>query len=66
MARGKAVAVPPLALRSAMKKSCGLTVMTPPPATGMEVATIACKRRARPTAIFPRTSNTWRIRSSGP
>ena len=40
-----------------MKKSCGLTVMTPLPAIGMGVATIACKRRARPIAIFPSMSN---------
>ncbi len=41
-------------------------VMTPPPAIGMGVATIACKRHARPIAIFPSMSNAWRIRSSGP
>ena len=41
-----------------MKKSCGSTVMTPLPAIGMEVATIACKHHVHPIAIFPSMSNT--------
>jgi hypothetical protein len=49
--QGTVVAVPLSASKSARKKSGASTVMTPPPAIGREVATIAWQHRASPRDV---------------